>query len=119
MTIDTGPLLGTLKQAILDSPDLAVMILDRTFTIVWHNRQFGEEFKEFAAIDGMKCYDVTKNGKPHKGCPLAKTLQDGKYHRGLVDFGEQYFHFMTIPLGGGYVAKVHTYLPKYEFGMEE
>jgi hypothetical protein len=118
MATDINTLLGRLKQAVLDSPDLAVMILDRTFTIVWHNKQFGEEFKEFPKIDGMKCFDVTKNGKPHQGCPLAKTLQDGKYHRGLVDFGEQYFHFMTIPLGDGFVAKVHTYLPKQPFGME-
>ena len=108
-----------LKQAILDSPDLAIMILDRTFTVLWHNARFGEEFKECGELVGQKCYNITKNGKPHKGCPLAKTLQDGKYHRGMLDMGEQYFHFMTIPLGDGCVAKVHTYLPKEPFGMEE
>lgn len=119
MAIERNGLVARLQQALLDSPDLAIMILDRTFTIVWHNRTFGEEFKEFTAIDGMKCYDATKNGKPHRGCPLAKTLQDGKHHRGMIDFGERYFHFMTLPLGDGYVAKVHTYLPKQQFGMEE
>lgn len=118
MAIDQSTLVARLQQAVLEAPDLAMMVLDRTFTIVWHNRAFGEEFKEFPAIDGMKCYDVTKNGKPHQGCPLARTLQDGMHHRGMIDFGERYFHFMTIPLGDGYVAKVHTYLPKQPFGME-
>ena len=109
-------LVETLKQQVLDSPDLAIMILDRQMNVVWHNRRFAEEFGDMAPLAGKKCYDITKAGKPHQGCPLQISL-NGKYSKGLFDFGEKNFFFMTLPLGDGYAAKIHTYLPKQPGGV--
>jgi hypothetical protein len=116
MEQNINELVNTLKQAVLDSPDLAIMILDAKMNVVWHNRRFGEEFAESAPLDGKKCYDITKTGKPHQGCPL-RISQEGRYSKGMFDFGEKNFFFMTLPLGDGYAAKIHTYLPKQANGV--
>ena len=119
MDIDTGTLVARLKDSLLDSPHLAVMILARNMDIVWHNRRFGEEFAGQEPIVGKKCFRVTGSDKPHQGCPLRASSERGKHTKGCFDFGDRNFFFVTIPLGDGYAAKVHTYLPKQADGTVE
>jgi len=105
-------LLGELEASLVNSPHLAVMILDRDMKIVWHNKEFGEEFKESGEILGKRCFDITAAGKPHAGCPLKISQKEGRNTKGYFDMGDKLFFFLTIPLKDGYAAKVHTYLPK-------
>jgi len=112
-------LVSKLKDAILDSPHLAVMILDRKLDIVWHNQRFGQEFRDSMPIVGRKCFQVTGSDKPHQNCPLRASFDRGKFTQGFFDFGDRNFVFVTIPLGDGYAAKIHTYLPKDAEGRIE
>jgi hypothetical protein len=112
MQKDISALVSHLGKSILDSPHLAVMILDKSMTIVWHNRSFKKEFKQAGTIVGKKCFEVTAAGKPHTGCPLKRSKVTKKQIKGCLDFGHKLFFFISIPLGDGYAAKVHTYLPK-------
>jgi hypothetical protein len=112
MKKDVASLVSQLGQSMIGSPHLAVMILDKNMTVVWHNRCFKEEFKQAGALVGKKCFEITAAGKPHSGCPLKKSRTTKKQIKGCYDFGDKLFFFVTIPLGNGYAAKVHTYLPK-------
>ena len=112
MKKDVASLVSHLGQSIVNSPHLAVMILDKSMTIVWHNRCFQKEFKRAGTIIGKKCFEITAAGKQHSGCPLKKSRTTKKQIRGCFDFGDKLFFFLTIPLGNGYAAKVHTYIQK-------
>jgi hypothetical protein len=116
-TVDS--LVFKLKDAILDSPHLAAMILDRKLDIVWHNPQFGREFQDQQPIVGKKCFRVTGSDTPHRNCPLRASFDCGKHTKGFFDFGDRNFVFVTIPLGDGYAAKIHTYLDKGAEGRVE
>jgi len=105
-------LLGELEASLVNSPHLAVMILDKDMKIVWHNKRFGEEFKESGEIVGKRCFDITAAGKPHAGCPLKVSQKEGRNTKGYFDMGDKLFFFLTIPLKDGHAAKVHTYLDK-------
>ncbi|MDQ7797521.1 MAG: hypothetical protein RDU76_01085 [Candidatus Edwardsbacteria bacterium] len=105
-------LISELEKSIVNSPHLAVMILDKDMKIVWHNKRFGEEFKESGEILGKRCFDITTAGKPHAGCPLKVSQKEGRNTKGYFDMGDKLFFFLTIPLKDGHAAKVHTYLDK-------
>lgn len=112
-------LLEQLKSSLINSPHLAVMILDKRMTVVWHNKRFGEEFRDSGTLIGKRCFDITAAGKPHAGCPLKISQTAGKNTKGFFDFGDRLFFFLTIPLKDGYAAKVHAYLPKTDQGRIE
>jgi len=106
-------LLEKLGQAVLDSPVLSIMVVDREMHIVWHNRSYARDMGAAGSdLRGRKCYEVASDVKVHKGCPTQSTLREGSHTRGLYDFGEKNAVILTIPLGGGLAAKVHTFVPK-------
>jgi len=110
--MDVSDLTSKLGESLVNSPHLAVMILDKSMTIVWHNSCFKKEFKPAETIVGKKCFDITAAGKPHSNCPLKKSRTTKKQIKDCFDFGDKLFFFITIPLGNGYAAKVHTYIQK-------
>ncbi|HBE73674.1 MAG TPA: hypothetical protein DDW31_06280 [candidate division Zixibacteria bacterium] len=112
MKDDVDSLVAKLKDSLLESPHLAVMILSRNLDIVWHNSRFGEEFASQMPVLGKKCHSVNGSDAPHRGCPLRASFDRSKHVKGFFDFGDRNFFFISIPLGEGYAAKVHTFLPK-------
>ena len=105
-------LLGFLGKELIDSPFLSIMILDDTYKIVWHNEQFGQEMGNGADLRGKHCFEVTGSPSPHDNCPLMASILDKKRVQGFLDFGDNNFFFLTVPLSEGYAAKIHVFLPK-------
>ncbi len=108
-------ILDSLGKALLESPFLAVMIVDQDLNIIWHNEAYARDLGVENCV-GQKCYEVTSSDKAHAGCPTQITLKKGNYTRAFYDFGETNGLFFTIPLPDGLAAKVHTFLPKEATG---
>ena len=105
-------LLTLFRDSFLNSPHVAVMIVDKGLNIIWHNKSFAREFKQGDNLVGKKCYQVTGVATQHQGCPTQSSLHHGKYTKCFFDFGDKNFFCLTIPLGNSCAAKIHTYLPK-------
>jgi hypothetical protein len=105
-------LLEKLGKELLDSPFLSMMILNSTNEIVWHNQRFAKDFDQGDNLVGKKCFQVLGQETPHMDCPLAESLNNDKRMKGFLDFGEQNFFFITVPLDKEHAAKIHIFLPK-------
>jgi hypothetical protein len=111
MSSNEREILERFKEAFLNSPHVAVMIVDKGLNVIWHNPTYAQEFKQDTFV-GKKCYEVLGAPAQHKSCPTQASLHRGKYTKGFFDFGDKNFFVLTIPLGNGLAAKIHTYLPK-------
>ncbi|HPT71982.1 MAG TPA: hypothetical protein PLE74_06845 [Candidatus Cloacimonadota bacterium] len=105
-------LIEKLGKEMVSSPFLSIMILNTKNEIVWHNKRFAKDFKHGPNLIGMKCFNVIGSDTPHVDCPLAESLNHDKRMKGFLDFGEQNFFFLTVPLDKEHAAKIHVFLPK-------
>jgi hypothetical protein len=105
-------LLEKLGKELVKSPFLSIMILNRKNEIVWHNERFARDFNQGSNLVGQKCFHVIGSETIHLDCPLAESLNHDKRMKGFLDFGEQNFFFLTVPLDKDHAAKIHVYLPK-------
>lgn len=115
----TGEMLDKLGKGLVDSPFLSVMIVNRKYQIVWHNQRFADEFNGGEEITTGTCFQAIGSEKVHEDCPLQKSLRNQSQVRGYLDFGENNFLFLTIPVDEEHAAKVHIFLPKEPDGMVE
>jgi c-di-AMP phosphodiesterase-like protein len=104
--------LDQFRDSLLNSPHVAIMVVDKGLNIVWHNQAFAHEFQKGDDLVSKKCHKVLGSEAQHKGCPTQASLYHGKYTKSFFDFGDKNFFALTIPLGNGLAAKIHTYLPK-------
>lgn len=106
-------LLAALGQALIHAPNLAIMVVDEKLNIVWfndaHARLTGSVLGESV---GRKCFELTKSERSHRGCPTQVTLAEGKVTQSLWDFAEVNGYILTVPLPGGYAAKIMSMIPK-------
>jgi hypothetical protein len=107
-----GELYNSFCSAFLKSPHVAVMIVDQGLNVLWCNEAYNREFGGAADLVGRKCYQVLGAPARHDGCPTQASLYKNKYTKCLFDFGDKNFFCLTLPLGNGKAAKIHTYLPK-------
>lgn len=105
-------MLGKLGMALVNSPYLSVMIVNKKYQIVWHNQRFADELNGGQSLLGKPCFQSVGSKEVHAGCPLHKSILTGESSKGFLDFGEQNFLYMTIPLDEEHAAKVHIFLPK-------
>jgi hypothetical protein len=105
-------LMEKLGKELVNSPFLSVMILNTKNEIVWHNKRFAQDFNLGDNLVGKKCFEVLGSATPHLNCPLAESLNNDKRMKGFLDFGEQNFFFITVPLDKEHAAKIHIFLPK-------
>ena len=105
---DFAALLG---EAILGSQVFKIMVVDADMNIVWCNRAHESMFSG-AELIGRKCYETLGSDKIHQGCPTCISMKTGKTAKGLYDFGQQNALIVTLPLPGGYAAKVMLDTPK-------
>lgn len=110
---NVNDILESLSKALLDAPNLAIMIVDEKMNIVWfneaHGRFTGSVLEESV---GRKCFELAQSNTSHKGCPTQITLKEGKVTQSLWDFDDVNGYIVTIPLPGGYAAKVMCMVPK-------
>lgn len=109
---NTEAMLSKLGRALVDSPYLSVMIVNKKYQIVWHNQRFADELNDGQALIGTPCFQSVGSKEIHAGCPLHKSIMSGDSSKGFLDFGEQNFLYLTIPLDEEHAAKVHIFLPK-------
>jgi len=112
MNKEVNKILASFQEAILNSPFLSIMIVDKDLNIVWHNNAFAKNFDKGDNLVGMKCYEVTGSKKQHEWCPTQISLHKRKYTKGFYDFGDKNFFVLTLPLANKHVAKLHAFLPK-------
>lgn len=106
-------LLESLGKALIDAPNLAMMIVDEKMNIVWFNEAHGRLTGSVPDESvGRKCYELTQSEKSHQGCPTQVTLKEGIVTQSLWDFADVHGYIVTLPLPGGYVAKVMSMIPK-------
>lgn len=105
-------MLGKLGRELVDSPFLSVMIVNRKYQVVWHNRRFADEFNNGNRIEHNTCFQTIGSDKVHENCPLQKSIRDQVAIKGFLDFGDRNFLFLTIPVDEEHAAKVHIFLPK-------
>lgn len=105
-------MLGKLGTELVNSPYLSVMIVNRKYQIVWHNQRFADEFHQGQSVVGQPCFLTVGSDKVHEDCPLQQSIVTQESHKEYLDFGEQNFLYMTIPLDEEHAAKVHIFLPK-------
>jgi len=105
-------MLGKLGQELVNSTFLSVMIVNKKHQVVWHNQRFAEEFAHGRELRGMPCFETIGSTKVHNPCPLHQSIVSGESSKGFLDFGDQFFLYLTIPLNDEHAAKVHIFLPK-------
>lgn len=105
-------MLGKLGRALVDSPYLSVMIVNKKYQIVWHNQRYADELNSGQDLTGTACFQSVGSKEVHAECPLQKSIKSGECSKGFLDFGEQNFLYLTIPLDEEHAAKVHIFLPK-------
>lgn len=111
--------LETLGNELVHSPFLSITIVNRKYQIVWSNQKFADEFTQGQPIDSGLCFEVVGSDKVHKDCPVQASRIEKVRIKGIYDFGDCDFFFLTIPLDDDHAAKVHLYLPKEErYGIE-
>jgi hypothetical protein len=101
-----------LGKGLVENPFLSIMVLNKRYDIVWHNKRFAEEMNAGSSAVGKKCFFLLGSSKPHDDCPLMKSIKEGVNTKGFLDSDDKNFLFFTIPLGDEYAAKVHIFLPK-------
>lgn len=112
-------MLDKLGRELIDSPFLSIMIVNKKYQVVWHNRRFADEFSNGVEIRGMTCFQAIGSEKVHEDCPLQRSLLEGVDIKGFLDFGDKNFLFFTIPIDEEHAAKVHIFLPKSPDGIVE
>ena len=105
-------MLSKLGSELVNSPFLSVMVVNKKYQIVWHNQRFAEEFAQEQQILGQTCFQAIGSPQVHEDCPLQDSIKTQTSHKEFLDFGQQYFLYMTIPLDEEHAAKVHIFLPK-------
>lgn len=111
--ISLGALQEKLGQELVNSPFLAVMIVNRKYQVVWHNQKFADDFNQGQPIaDKSPCFQAGGFGQVHADCPLQESIRTGKSNMACIDAGESNFFYMCIPLDEEHAAKVHIFLPK-------
>ena len=110
--VDIEIMLGKLGSALVNSPYLSVMIVNKKYQIIWHNQRYADELNGGQALTGTPCFQSVGSAAVHANCPLQKSIKTGETSKGFLDFGEQNFLYLTIPLDEEHAAKVHIFLPK-------
>ena len=105
-------MLDKLGSALVNSPHLSVMVVNKKYQIVWHNQRYADELSGGQELVGTPCFQSVGSKEVHAQCPLQQSIRTGESSKGFLDFGEQNFLYMTIPLDDEHAAKVHIFLPK-------
>jgi hypothetical protein len=100
-----------LGDAIIGSKIFKIMVVDADMNVVWVNEAHASMFNGEELI-GRKCYETLGSEKIHAGCPTCISLKTGKTATGLYNFGPQNALIITLPLPGGFVAKVMLDAPQ-------
>lgn len=111
--------LDTLGRELVHSPFLSVIIVNQRYQVVWSNQRFADEFAQGRPVCEGLCFEVIGDDRVHQDCPVQASRIEKVRMRGVYDFGDQDFLFLTIPLDDEHAAKVHLYLPKEgRYGVE-
>lgn len=117
---DLDNALLTLGNALVHSPFLSVIIVNQKYRIVWCNQRFAEEFTGGQPVRDGLCFETIGAEKVHANCPLQTSRIEKARTKGILDFGDRDFLFLTIPLDEDHAAKVHLYIPKEDrYGIEQ
>lgn len=110
--IDISNMLEKLGSELVNSPYFSVMVVNKKYQIVWHNQRYAEELNNGKSLVGTPCFQSVGSKVVHAECPLHISIITGDSSKGFLDFGEQNFLYITIPLDEEHAAKVHIFLPK-------
>ncbi|NLP05111.1 hypothetical protein GX411_04090 [Candidatus Fermentibacteria bacterium] len=109
--MEPSVLLDRLDGLVRDGTAYAVMIIDRDHRIVWHNHRFSMDVgRPGEDLCGMSCWESLGDSAMHPGCPAAAAREGGSPTAGIFDFGRRLFVFTCIPMGEGFIAKLHQFL---------
>ncbi len=112
MSLNIENMLSKLGQELVNSPYLSVMVVNKKYQVVWHNQRFADEFNNGQKIENKTCFQASGQDKVHESCPLQQSLRNDSRIKGFLDFGDNNFFFLTIPIDEEHAAKVHIFLPK-------
>ena len=103
-------LVERLKESLLNSSHVEMIILNRQMEIVWYNGAMAWA-GELAQNVGRKCYQaLAGDDQPHQACLVRKTLEMGKPQKGFQEWEGTRYLVLTFPLSQAHVGEVHVAL---------
>jgi hypothetical protein len=106
--------LEKLKDILISSEDIELIILTKDHEILWYNeamaREFGTPLQE---ARGRKCYEVMSGlSEPHEGCWVENAFRTGNAPTCVAEFDGKKYLMKRFLLTGDVAAEMVVPLPE-------
>jgi hypothetical protein len=106
-------IIDRLKDAIVDSGAIELLVLKRSMEVVWFNETLAGNVGSLADHVGKRCFETFANdSEPHEGCTARKAFDSGSAHVAIEKMGDDRYLVVAIPLDEDHVGEVIAKLPQ-------